>query len=199
MSQAKVLTDREIRKVLLYIAANRHASRNRAMFLLTHLSGMRVGEVASLRLCDVLSADGQVRDEIRLAAAQTKGDKGRVVLLPKRAQEEIYNYLIGRFRLRDLRPLLMTDTTRALFASQKHPNRGFTANTLAQTFHYIYEGAGVAGASSHSGRRGFITSLAHKGVSAKVLMELAGHKSLAVTQKYIDVNPAMLRAAVELV
>ena len=52
--------------------------------------------------------------------------------------------------------------------------------------------------SSHSGVRGFITNLAQKGVSARVLMELAGHKSLAVTQKYIDVNPAMMRSAIEL-
>jgi hypothetical protein len=29
-------------------------------------------------------------------------------------------------------------------------------------------------------------------------MELAGHKSLAVTQRYIDVNPEMLRASVAL-
>jgi integrase/recombinase XerD len=47
----------------------------------------------------------------------------------------------------------------------------------------MYKGAGIAGASSHSGRRGFITNLANKGVSVRVLMELAGHKSLAVTQK----------------
>ena len=44
MAQAKVLADREIKKVLLYIAARSHATRNRCMFLLTHGSGMRVGE-----------------------------------------------------------------------------------------------------------------------------------------------------------
>jgi integrase/recombinase XerD len=31
-----------------------------------------------------------------------------------------------------------------------------------------------------------------------VLMELVGHSSMAVTQKYIDVNPNMMRSAVEL-
>jgi integrase/recombinase XerD len=40
--------------------------------------------------------------------------------------------------------------------------------------------------------------LADRGVSVRVLQELANHKSMAVTQRYIDVNPAMLRKAVEL-
>jgi integrase/recombinase XerD len=53
-------------------------------------------------------------------------------------------------------------------------------------------------ATSHSGRRTFITTLAHKGVNVRVLAELAGHRSIAVTQRYIDLNEKVLRAAVEL-
>jgi site-specific recombinase XerD len=41
--------------------------------------------------------------------------------------------------------------------------------------------------------------LAEKGVSARVLMSLAGHQNLSTTQRYIDIKPSMLRAAVELV
>ena len=198
MPQAKVLNEKEIRKVLLHIASRKHATRNRAMFVLMNMTGLRVGECAALRLCDVLSRDGSIVEEIRLAAEQTKGSKGRTVVLSQKAQEEIRNYLQTRFKLRDLLAVTMTDTTRALFTTQKEPNRGFSASTLAQHFHYIYKGAGVAGGSSHSSRRSFITKLANKGVSVRVLMDLAGHSSLAVTQKYIDVNPAMLRSAVEL-
>jgi len=91
MSQAKVLNEREIKKCLLYISARRHASRNRCMFLLTHQSGMRVGEVAALRLCDVLTTDAQIKEEIRLSAEQTKGDRSRTVYLPEKAQQEIMN------------------------------------------------------------------------------------------------------------
>jgi integrase/recombinase XerD len=36
------------------------------------------------------------------------------------------------------------------------------------------------------------------GVSVRVLMDLAGHRSLAVTQKYIESNPKLMRSAVEL-
>ncbi len=34
-------------------------------------------------------------------------------------------------------------------------------------------------------RRGFITKLAHSGLSAKFIMELAGHKHLVTTQRQI--------------
>jgi integrase/recombinase XerD len=199
MTQAKVLNEREIRKCLTWISAKRHASRNRCMFLLTHQSGMRVGEVSALRISDVLTQDGQIKEEVRLTADQTKGDRSRVVYLPTKTQQEIKEYLITRFKVRDLKPISMTDTSRALFSTQKNANRGFSANTLAQYFHYLYKEVGIEGASSHSGRRGFITNLANKGVSVRVLQELAGHRSLSVTQRYIEVNHQLMRNAVELV
>ena len=83
-----------------------------------------------------------------------------------------------------------------LFQSQK--GGAFSANTMAQLFLNIYRAAGFEGASSHSGRRTFITELASKGVSVRVLAELAGHNQLQTTQRYIDVNPQQMSAAVEL-
>jgi integrase/recombinase XerD len=80
--------------------------------------------------------------------------------------------------------------------TQKHT--AFSANTLCQLFGILYGCAGITGGSSHGGRRSFITKLAHSGVSAKVIMTLAGHKHLSTTQRYIDVNDEMLRQAVEL-
>ncbi|MDA9350856.1 site-specific integrase, partial [Planktomarina temperata] len=47
--------------------------------------------------------------------------------------------------------------------------------------------------------RTFITRLASKGVGVRVLAELAGHSSIATTQRYIDVNAEQLENAVELV
>lgn len=61
MAQAKTLTEKELKRILAFIAIKRHAARNRAMLLMTHLAGMRVGEVAALRIGDVLSEDGRVR------------------------------------------------------------------------------------------------------------------------------------------
>ncbi|GLS68138.1 hypothetical protein GCM10007890_01500 [Methylobacterium tardum] len=45
--------------------------------------------------------------------------------------------------------------------------------------------------------RWFITRLAHAGISPKAIMMLAGHRHLSTTQRDIDVNDEMMRAAVE--
>ena len=199
MSQARVLTERELRKVLSYCSNQPHATRNRAMLLCTHMAGMRVGEVAALRICDVIGADGAVLDEIALAASQTKGNHSRTVLVPKKLQKELTDYLQQRFGLKDLLAVTLTDTQRALFPTQKNPKRGFTANTLCQLFHKIYKDARMTGASSHSGRRGYISKLSDKGVGVRILMALAGHKSLQTTLRYMELNPSVMKAAVELI
>jgi len=188
MAQAKTLNERELWRVLGYIAMRKHAARNRAMLLLTHMSGLRVGEVAALRIGDVFGDNGLARDEIRLRAEQTKGRHPRTVFLGEKIRKELNAYSMSIDR---------SQTTKPLFYTQKRD--GFSANTLAQHFHYLYRRAGIAGASSHSGRRTFITNLANKGVSVRVLMALAGHRNISTTQAYIDVNDGMKRAAVELV
>jgi integrase/recombinase XerD len=199
MSQARVLTERELRKVLNFCNTQPHATRNRTMLLCTHMAGMRVGEVAALTVSDVLATDGTVKEEIALSAQQTKGNKARTVLVPKKLRDELTSYLQQRYGLTNLLAVTQTDTQRALFPTQKNPKRGFTANTLCQLFHKIYKDSQMYGATSHSGRRTFITKLADKGVGVRVLMALAGHKSIATTQRYIELNPTIMKAAVELI
>ena len=186
--QAKTLTSMEIRRVLDFIATRKHAVRNRAMVLTTFLSGLRVGEVAALRYMDILDADEEVRSEVRLDASQTKGNEGRVVFINVKLQKELASYV---------KAVPYQNLADRLFYTQK--NEGFTANTLTQFFHYLYRAVGIEGASSHSGRRTFITNLASKGVGVRVLMELSGHKNISTTQAYIDVNDDMMRKAVELI
>ena len=60
-------------RVLDYINTRRFAPRNRAMMLLTHLAGLRIGEVACLGWSDVTNQDGTVKEEIRLLPDMTKG------------------------------------------------------------------------------------------------------------------------------
>ena len=188
--QAKTLTQQELRRVLDYIATRKHAPRNKAMVITTFLSGMRVGEVASLRYCDVVDEIGNIKNEIRLSPKQTKGNEARVVFVNERLRKELSSYA------KVYRP---KETSRKLFYSQKASSDGFSANTLTQFFHYLYQRCGISGASSHSGRRTFITTLANKGISVRVLASLAGHKNISTTQCYIDVNDEMKREAVELV
>ena len=199
MSQARVLTERELRKVLNFCNTQPHATRNRTMLLCTHMAGMRVGEVAALTVSDVLAMDGTVKEEIALSAQQTKGNKARTVLVPRKLRDELTSYLQQRYGIVNLLAVTQTDTQRALFPTQKNPTRGFTANTLCQLFHKIYKDSQMYGATSHSGRRTFITKLADKGVGVRVLMALAGHKSIATTQRYIELNPTIMKAAVELI
>lgn len=199
MAQARVLTERELRKVLNYCNTQPHPARNRTMLLCTHLAGMRCKEVAALRICDVLATDGTIKEEVSLSATQTKGNKARTVLMPKKLRDEVQQYLQQRFGMANLIAVTYTDTQRALFPTQKNPQRGFTANTLCQLFHKLYKDAQMDGATSHSGRRTFITKLADKGVGVRVLMALAGHKSIATTQRYIELNPTVMKAAVELI
>lgn len=188
MPQAKTLTPKEMRRVLDSIASNHHAARNRLMLLMTHWAGMRIGEVAALRIEDIRNADGGIRHEIRLDVAQTKGKHARVVFVNDKLHREIVRYL---------RSIKITDQRQPLFSTQKRA--AFSANTLCQTMNAIYRRAGIEGATSHSGRRSFVTALASKGIGVRVLAALAGHRSIATTQAYIDVNDEMKRSAVELV
>jgi integrase/recombinase XerD len=157
--------------------------------LLTGLwSGMRVGEIASLSLGDVVNMDGTVKAEVRLTADQTKGRQPRTVFLPQKLRDELQGYVDLRKPTNLAHPLFITAGRRA-----------FSANVMTQHFYWLFKRAGISGASSHTMRRSFITNLAAKGIGVRVLASLAGHRSIAVTQKYIDVNDDMKRNAVELV
>jgi len=186
--QAKTLTNIDVKRILDFIALKKHAARNRAMFLVTLYAGLRVGEVASLRYMDVLGVDDEVRDEIRLDASVTKGNIARTVFVNAKLRKELQYYI-------SVTPY--QNLADKLFYTQK--NEGFTANTLTQFFYYLYRSANINGATSHSGRRTFITTLANKGVSVRLLASLVGHKNISTTQFYIDVNDDMKRSAVELV
>ena len=188
MRQAATLSAQQLNRVLDHCKTTRHPQRNRAIILTTHWSGLRVGEVAALLWSDVVDASGGIREEFRLSAAQVKGNKANTVLIPQRLQEELARYYAV------VKPRTLNTP---VFSTQR--SSGFTANTLTHIVNSLYKSAGLIGATSHSGRRTFITNLAEQGVGARVLMSLARHQNLATTQRYIDIKPSMLRAAVELV
>ena len=190
MAQAKTLTKEEMARVLDFITTRKYAARNRAMMLLTHLAGLRIGEVACLRWSDVMNLEGAVKDEIRLLPDMTKGRHARTVFVNIRLREELAAYAAQA---------KCVDRSYPFFASQKSVKTGFSANSLAQTFALLYAGAGLEGASSHSGRRTFLTNLANKGTAIHILKTLAGHRSISTTAAYLYSSPSQLKAAVELV
>ena len=77
-----------------------------------------------------------------------------------------------------------------LFRSQKGGN--LTAGSMARFLKSLYVEAGIPEASSHTGRRTFITSLAERGIDLKAIAVLAGHSNIRTTALYVDANPLKL-------
>lgn len=186
MKQARVPTEAEFRRLIAVVSQGRHGPRNRIALMLSYLAGLRVGEIASLCWGDLVEGESKVRDQLRLSAAVTKGGHARVVFMNARLRREVEQFHSSLSVAPDLRkPVLVTQKRTA-----------FSPNTLCQLMRSWYDQAGLDGGSSHSGRRWFITRLAHAGISPKAIMMLAGHRHLSTTQRYIDVNDEMMRAAV---
>ena len=93
MKQAKVLTVAERKRLLTIIANDRHSERNHLAVMLSFLAGLRVGEIAALKLSDVVDGEDRVRDQLRLNPAHTKGGESRTIFVNKRLQRDIRRYL----------------------------------------------------------------------------------------------------------
>jgi hypothetical protein len=83
----------------------------------------------------------------------------RQVVVSKKLKKELTRYL-GSLKQGNL------GAESPLIPSQKS-NKAFSPNSLCQVFGRIYNKAGISGATSHSGRRTFITALANKGISVR--------------------------------
>ncbi len=188
MKQAKLLTEKEQKRIYAVIDAHRYKSRNRAVFALSFFAGLRACEIAGLKVGDVYDAQGQVRNTLYLAVGQTKGDEANSVLVSKRLSKVLAKYASEY-------PKHIKNPQVPLIFSAKQ--EGFSAQTIVNLFARFYELAGVKGASSHSGRRQFITELADKGINVRVIQALARHKDIGTTQRYIDYNENKLRQAIE--
>lgn len=189
MKQARVLNSLEMKRLLVVVNSGKHSERNRIAIMFSYLAGMRVGEIAQLKVADAYEKDYSIREQILLPASYTKSNDARLIFVSKKLRKELADYRQSSAFPEVLeKPLLVTQKRTA-----------FSPNTLCQLFGELYKKAGLKGASSHSGRRSFITKMAHNGISPKVIMTLAGHKNLGTTQRYIDVNDEMLRAAVDVV
>jgi len=189
MKQAKILTKEEYKRVMHVIDAHRYAVRNRTIFSLSFYAGLRACEIAGLKVGDVFSDESNVRDTLYLDKEQTKGNEQQQVIVSKQLQKQLVLYSKHyKAHTKQMQAPL-------LFSAK---GGGFSAQTVINLFSRFYKMAGLKGASSHSGRRQFLTELGDKGVNARVIQVLARHKHLSTTQRYIDYNESKLRRAVEL-
>lgn len=186
---APILRPVEIKRVLRLIRSRpRFSSRAEVAFHLSFYLGLRAKEIASLRWGDVFSDDGKIRDVLHLKAAYTKGSKTRDVFLSSPRLRQVLsqfaqNYPEGR------------KPDAALFRSQKGGH--LTAASMARFLKQLYVEAGIPRASSHSGRRTFITGLAERGIDLKAISVLAGHSNIRTTAMYVDNNPLRLARILE--
>jgi integrase/recombinase XerD len=189
MKQARLLTKQEYKRVLAIVDSNEHAERNRTVVFLSFYAGWRACEIASLRLHDVIGDDRKVKSQIVLEKHMTKGNERQRVMLNSVLGKELQKY-VDSVRCTYSR-------NDAFIKSQK--GSAFSPLTITQLFARLYKKAGIEGASSHSGRRQFITTLAEKQVNARVIQALARHRHLNTTMRYIDINDTKLEKAVKVV
>ena len=181
--QAKIVDPRHVAKLLDHVAKSRHPERDRVMVLLSFKAGLRAKEIAGLSWAMVTNAGGELADVISLQNRASKGKRGgrTIPMHPELAQAlaAVWQVAVATDRCRPELPVIYS--TRA---------RGYSANSVTVWFHTRFAELGLTGASSHSGRRTFITNGAKKiiqaGGSLRDIQELAGHSSLATTQRYIE-------------
>jgi integrase/recombinase XerD len=186
--QAKVLSETEFRRVVTIVKKKAHSKRNIALLYCSFGLGLRAKEMASLKVHHVLGVDDNLLEEINLDSSMTKGKKQRHVFLTnQKVITAFQDYLDYRKKCEGI----LFNTESPLFRSQK--GNSFTPNSLQQLFHRMYLDARLQGASSHSGRRTFATTLIEKGVDIKAVSKLMGHASVTMTAQYVEDNPIRLK------
>lgn len=189
--QAKVLTVAQTKAVQSYLSGTRNSARDTVMFLFSTKAGLRAKEIASATWSMVMDSNGDIADVLALEDRAAKMKSGRVVPLCR----ELRQALVELHRGRNPRP---EDT---IIYSER--GRSMSAATVVRWFSDLYGRLGFTGCSSHSGRRTFITLAARKagmvGGSIKDVMEMAGHRSLQTTSRYIEGDTEAKRRLVELV
>ena len=194
--QAKILTKGQVDSLTAFLLTRRHGLRDQTVFLLSVRAGLRAKEVANLRWAMVLTPEGEVGNAIHLTDVASKGCSGRVIPLNKQLRINLVKLLevAKQSHQFDLEKSHVITTERS---SQTSPQ------AVVNMFKRWYNDVGLLGCSSHSGRRTFITNAARKistvGGSLRDVQMLAGHSSLAVTQRYIEGDSEARQKIVDLI
>ena len=193
--QAKILSDKQQNLTMAHLETTRYPLRNKIIFLLSFKEGLRAKEISKLAWCMVCNSDGKIADVINLSNNASKGKySGRIIPLHKELKILLSELLVEKqkdeyFSLD--KPVISTE-------------RGVhtTPQVIVNFFYHLYKTIGCNGCSSHSGRRTFITNAAkHISLVGGTLNDvrlLAGHSSLATTQRYIAYDTEAQRKIVEM-
>ena len=153
--------------------------RDRAILELLYACGLRVSELATLRLEDVHLDDGYLR-------CTGKGDRQRVVPFGRSAVEAIRIYLA------ESRPKLARELgDDHLFLSRL--GRRLSRQTLWRLVeHYALVAAMPGHVHPHMLRHCFASHLLANGAQLRAIQEMLGHADIATTQIYTHVDAARL-------
>jgi integrase len=194
--QSKILSDKQIKTMLLHLSTTRMGLRNQLIFLLSAKSGLRAKEVSQLKWSMVVNSEGTVSNAIHLTDVASKGKSGRVIPLNK----DVKGLLI---RLFDNESKRHDYDVNSSFVIRTERSKSTSAQSVVNMFANWYKDLGFVGCSSHSGRRTFITNLSKKiglvGGTLRDVQSLAGHSNLQTTQRYIEVDTDCQRKLVDLV
>ena len=196
---AKTLTNSQIRALISHVEREtRFPERNRLIVLLSFKAGFRAKEIASLTWGMVTDAEGNVGEAIALENSASKGKNGGRMIPMHSDLREAFEILHAHEQDRNrVKPEAFVVTL-----AKGNMDQISRANSIHFLFNKDwFKKLGFSGASSHSGRRTFITSAARKvstvGGSLRDVQALAGHSSIQTTQRYVDTDPEAQRRLID--
>ncbi len=151
------------------------AARDRAILELFYSSGLRIGELAPLKIHEVDLQEAMVR-------VKGKGGKERVVPIGKMACAAIRDYLAERSEVR-----AQAGYEQTLFLGKR--GKQIDPKVIARMLHrYVLQLGLGKHVNPHMLRHSFATHLMNHGADLRGIQELLGHSSLSTTQKYTHVS-----------
>lgn len=166
LAPPRILTPTEYRALR---DATRNDSRMFAIIELLLQTGIRIGELANLRVEDVQG------DTIRIRAYEKHEE--RVVPLNRCAKEAVKRYLA-------IRPKV---TQERLFVTKS--GKPFLVRNIRTAVERYFRLAEINGAKVNDLRHTFVAHHLKHGVSIVILSKLLGHKRLSTTERYLQYVP----------
>ena len=193
MKGTRPLDNNEIRLVSACFSGTFEV-RNRGLFLLGVSTGGRISELLSLRICDVYQNGTAVTDLLFDKSIVKGGEVSRAVPVNTdgmRAIEDLIRWHREAYRT--------VPKSRPLFPSRNGKGRKrMTRRAAHNVLKTAFMRAGLNGhLATHSLRKSFAQRLYEQTGDVFAVQEMLGHKSIATTQKYLGVNYASVREALQ--
>lgn len=180
--QAQLLSEPDIAKVEAYIDQHSNAPcSDRLKFRLSVYAGLRAAEITQLHISDVVLKDGSVSPYVQVSSRIAKGGRQRSIPMHGKIKSAVQDFIVHH-----------PDIDFVSFSHRGSRPKKQSVTAVTNWFWELYSKVGLKGCSSHSGRRTFITNLAQAAdgstFTLRDVQELAGHSSLAITERYIGLS-----------